>query len=127
MSSHQNAPGYAQDCAVVGMGATVMDGAVVEAGAIVGAGALVPPGATIPANQIWAGSPAKFIRELAEGESRELGYAALLRPLLPDVGVDALRAGAGNWAGSDSGHSSSGSWQGVGCSWCAGTPKSCPQ
>lgn len=53
---------------MVGMGATVMDGAMVEAGAIVGAGALVPPGATIPANQIWAGSPAKFIRELAEGE-----------------------------------------------------------
>lgn len=71
-----------QDCAVVGMGATVMDGATVEAGAIVGAGALVPPGATIPANQIWAGSPAKFIRELAEGEREFIAdsadsYAAL--------------------------------------------------
>lgn len=71
-----------KDCVVVGMGATVMDGATVEAGAIVGAGALVPPGATIPANQIWAGSPAKFIRELAEGEREFISdsadsYAAL--------------------------------------------------
>eukprot|EP00887_Chlorella_sp_A99_P007975 scaffold12.g7975.t1 len=56
------------DCCVVGMGATVMDGAVVEKGAIVGAGALVPPGTVIPSGQIWAGSPAKLMRELAEGE-----------------------------------------------------------
>ena len=40
----------------------------VESRTVVAAGALVPPGTTIPSGQVWAGSPAKFIRTLAEGE-----------------------------------------------------------
>lgn len=35
---------------------------------MVAAGALVPPGTVIPSGQVWAGSPAKFIRNLVEGE-----------------------------------------------------------
>lgn len=54
------------DGAFIGMKACVMDGAVVEPGAMVAAGALVPPGKVIPAGQLWAGSPAKFMRDLTD-------------------------------------------------------------
>jgi len=53
-----------QDYSFVGMGAIVLDGAVVESGAVVAAGALVPPGKIVPSGQLWAGSPAKLMREL---------------------------------------------------------------
>ena len=41
----------------------------VESRTVVAAGALVPPGTVIPSGQVWAGSPAKFIRNLVEGEN----------------------------------------------------------
>jgi len=34
---------------------------------VVAAGALVPPGTVIPSGQVWAGSPAKFLRNLMAG------------------------------------------------------------
>ena len=49
---------------MVGMQACVMDGSVVEEGAMVAAGALVTPGKHIEKGQLWAGVPAKYIREL---------------------------------------------------------------
>jgi len=55
--------------AFIGMGATLMDGAKVESGAMVAAGALVTSDTTVPAGQIWAGNPAKFLRNLTEGEA----------------------------------------------------------
>ena len=55
-----------QDRSFVGMGAIVLDGALVESGAMVAAGALVPPGKIVPSGQLWAGSPAKLMRELDE-------------------------------------------------------------
>lgn len=40
----------------------------VESRSVVAAGALVPPGTVVPSGQVWAGAPAKFIRNLANGE-----------------------------------------------------------
>jgi carbonic anhydrase/acetyltransferase-like protein (isoleucine patch superfamily) len=57
-----------QDGCFVGMAATVMDDAVVESGAMVAAGALVTPGKRVKARQLWAGSPAKLMRELTDAE-----------------------------------------------------------
>lgn len=57
-----------EDGAFVGMSATVMDGAVVESGAMVAAGALVTPGKRVKAGEIWAGSPAKYMRDITEDE-----------------------------------------------------------
>lgn len=54
----------------IGMGAIVMDDAIVESGAMVAAGALVPPGKIIKGGQIWAGSPAKYFRDLSEEETK---------------------------------------------------------
>ncbi len=52
--------------AFVGMGAIVLDEAVVEGGAMVAAGALVSPKKRVPKGQLWAGRPAKFMRELTK-------------------------------------------------------------
>jgi carbonic anhydrase/acetyltransferase-like protein (isoleucine patch superfamily) len=53
-----------EDNCFIGMRATLMDGVVVESGAMVAAGALVTPGKRIPSGQLWAGSPAKYFRDL---------------------------------------------------------------
>ncbi|MCB2100565.1 MAG: gamma carbonic anhydrase family protein [Rhodobacterales bacterium] len=54
-----------EDGCFVGMKATVMDGAVVEGGAMVAAGSLVTPGKRVKAGELWAGAPARKIRELS--------------------------------------------------------------
>jgi carbonic anhydrase/acetyltransferase-like protein (isoleucine patch superfamily) len=50
--------------AFVGMGATLRKGCVVKSGAIVAAGAVVTEGQMIEKNEVWAGNPAKFLREV---------------------------------------------------------------
>lgn len=65
-----------EDGAFVGMGAIVMDQAVVEAGAMVAAGALVTPRKVVKAGQLWAGKPARFLRDLKEAEQAEGPYIA---------------------------------------------------
>ncbi len=60
----------------VGMRAAVIDRAVVEGGAMVAAGALVTPGKRVPAGQLWAGSPAKHLRDLNDEERENLPYIA---------------------------------------------------
>ena len=58
-----------EDRCFVGMQACVMDGAVVETGAMVAAGALVSPGKTVKAGQLWAGTPARYMRECGDREN----------------------------------------------------------
>lgn len=58
-----------EDRCFIGMQSCVMDGAVVETGAMVAAGALVPPGKTVKAGQLWAGTPARFVRECGDQEN----------------------------------------------------------
>jgi phenylacetic acid degradation protein len=57
--------------ALIGMNAVLMDDAVVGENSIVGALAFVKEGTEIPANTLWAGAPAKQIRELSE---KEIGW-----------------------------------------------------
>lgn len=56
------------DRAFVGLGAIVMDGCEIEGGGMLAAGALLAPGRRIPAGQLWAGRPAKYVRDLSEQE-----------------------------------------------------------
>jgi len=56
------------DNAFIGMGAIVMDDCVIESGAMLAAGAVLTPRKTIPSGQLWAGSPAKFFRDLSAEE-----------------------------------------------------------
>lgn len=58
-----------EDGCFVGMSATVMDGAVVERGAMVAAGALIAPGKRVGAGQLWAGTPAKYVRDVTPEET----------------------------------------------------------
>jgi carbonic anhydrase/acetyltransferase-like protein (isoleucine patch superfamily) len=78
------------DRSLIGMGACLLDGVVVETGAMVAAGALVTPGKTVPAGQLWAGSPAKFMRDMnaagiAEIEVSARHYAELARAYMKSL------------------------------------------
>jgi gamma-carbonic anhydrase len=52
------------DRAFVGLSATVMNGAVIEGDAMLAAGAMLTQGKRIEARQLWAGAPARFVRDL---------------------------------------------------------------
>jgi len=54
--------------AFVGMKACVMDKAVVQSGAMVAAGAVVTPRKVVQAGQLWAGTPARYSRDLKPEE-----------------------------------------------------------
>ena len=56
------------DRAFVGLGSIVMDGCTIETDGMLAAGAMLTPGKTIPNGQLWAGRPAKFVRELSAEE-----------------------------------------------------------
>lgn len=56
------------DRAFVGLGAIVMDGCEIEGDAMLAAGAMLTPGRRIPAGQLWAGRPAKYLRDLSVEE-----------------------------------------------------------
>ena len=56
------------DRAFVGLGAIVMDGCEIEPTGMLAAGAMLTPGKRIAAGQMWAGRPAKYVRDLSEAE-----------------------------------------------------------
>ena len=79
-----------QDGAFIGMHSTVLDGAVVESGAMVAAGALVAPGKIVRRGELWAGNPARKLRDLTEQDDQEFrrvvdGYVRLSRTYAPDL------------------------------------------
>jgi len=84
----------------VGMGARVLDGAVVESGAMVAAGALVSPGKRVRSRELWAGIPAKPIRDVTDAEilwfretvERYIRLAETYRTGRPTVGGEGLSA-----------------------------------
>lgn len=53
-----------RDRAFVGLSATVMNGAVIEGDGMLAAGAMLTQGKHIEARQLWAGSPARFVRDI---------------------------------------------------------------
>lgn len=59
-----------EDC-VIGDGAIVLDGSVVEDGIVLAPGSVVYPRSELAGGQFYAGSPARPVRRLAEGEIAE--------------------------------------------------------
>lgn len=55
-----------EDSCMVGMGAIVMDKCIIESGAVVAAGAVVPEGTTVKSGWVYAGIPAKPLKEISE-------------------------------------------------------------
>jgi carbonic anhydrase/acetyltransferase-like protein (isoleucine patch superfamily) len=81
-----------QDGAFIGMHSTVLDGAVIESEAMVAAGALIPPGKIVRRGELWAGNPARKLRDLT-GKDYETfkrivaDYVTLSKSYEPDTAV----------------------------------------
>ena len=65
-----------EDRAFVGLGAIVMDGCVIESDGMLAAGALLSPGKRLPGRQLWAGRPAKYMRDLSDEMVKKLSGGA---------------------------------------------------
>ena len=55
-----------EDDAFVGIQACIMDDCLIEKGAMVAAGALLTPGKKVKTGEVWAGKPAKKLRDINE-------------------------------------------------------------
>ncbi|MFC5413000.1 gamma carbonic anhydrase family protein [Larkinella bovis] len=53
-----------EDKVLIGMGAIVMDGAVIGTGSIIAAGAIVTQNTVVPPGTIYAGNPARFLKNV---------------------------------------------------------------
>lgn len=60
------------DFAYVGMGSTIHRGVLVEPYGVVAAGSVVPEGTVVPSGQVWAGSPAKYLRDVTQEEKHQI-------------------------------------------------------
>jgi carbonic anhydrase/acetyltransferase-like protein (isoleucine patch superfamily) len=72
------------DRAFVGLGAIVMDGCEIESDAMLAAGAMLTQGKRIASGQLWAGRPAKYVRDLRPDDIARMHegvahYAALAK------------------------------------------------
>ncbi len=79
-----------EEGAMIGMQATVMDGSVVEAGALVAAGSLVPPGKRVLSGQLWAGSPARYLRDVRQSDQGMINY---IWPVYRDLAAEYIANG----------------------------------
>lgn len=59
-----------KDNVLVGMGSIIMDDCIVESNSIVAAGAVVTKGTHIPSGTVYAGMPAKKIKDISEDLSK---------------------------------------------------------
>ena len=73
-----------EDESYIGIGAIVLDGAVVEKRAMIAPGSVVTPGTRIPSGQMWAGTPAKFLRNLSQEEQNSIIDMSRDQSLLAD-------------------------------------------
>jgi gamma-carbonic anhydrase len=66
-----------EDRGFAGLGAIAMDGCVIESDGMLAAGGMLTPGKRIPAGQMWAGRPARFMRDLTDIEKmgNQMGVA----------------------------------------------------
>ena len=61
-----------KDGALIGMGSVVLDHAVIGEGAIVAAGSVVLSKTVVAPNTIWAGVPAKYVKDVDPAQAREM-------------------------------------------------------
>jgi gamma-carbonic anhydrase len=55
-----------EDNVLVGMGAIIMDDAIIGTQSVIAAGAVVLPGTKVEANSVYAGIPAKKVKDISE-------------------------------------------------------------
>lgn len=73
----------------VGMGSLVMDGAVVEGFGMLAAGSLLSPNKRVPKGQLWAGRPARYMRDLTE---EDIAYIKWSAPHYVELGQEHKKA-----------------------------------
>lgn len=61
-----------EDNSLIGMGATILDNAVIESGAIIAANALVTSGMRAEGGWIYAGVPARKIKEVSKEQQKDI-------------------------------------------------------
>jgi len=61
-----------KDNVLIGMGATILDHAVIGTNSIVAANALVLSGTVVEPNSVYAGVPAKKVKEIEPNQSKEM-------------------------------------------------------
>ncbi|MDZ7741926.1 MAG: gamma carbonic anhydrase family protein [Bacteroidota bacterium] len=70
------------DNVLIGMGAIIMDHAVIESNSVIAAGALISKGTVVKSGSVYAGVPAKKIKEvdrdLAEGEIERIAKSYIM-------------------------------------------------
>ena len=57
-----------KDNCLIGMNAVVQEGSIIEENSMIAAGAVVLPETHVPSGQLWAGNPAKYVRDVTEDE-----------------------------------------------------------
>lgn len=65
-----------KDRVLVGMNAVIQEGSIIEQDSMIAAGAVVLPETHVPAGQLWAGNPAKYVRDVTEDEIKFLEKSA---------------------------------------------------
>jgi len=58
-----------EDCVQIGAGAVVCAGCVIQKNSVLAAGSVLPAGTLVPPNQLWAGNPASYQRDVSEEEA----------------------------------------------------------
>jgi len=64
--------------ALIGMGAIILSGATIGHHALVAAGALIPERASVPPETLWAGNPAREVKNLGPGILARMREGTLL-------------------------------------------------
>ncbi len=60
------------DNVLIGMGAIILDNAVIGENSIIAAGAIILAGTEVEPGSIWGGVPAKFIKKIEPGQTKEM-------------------------------------------------------
>ncbi len=74
-----------EDNTYVGSGSQVLDGAVVKKNSMISPGSLLGQGKIVPSGQLWAGIPAKYVRDLTEAERMAIQSTCEENYLLAEV------------------------------------------
>lgn len=62
------------DFSLIGMGSVLQEGCRVESESFIAAGAVISPGVVVPSGELWAGNPARKLRDLSDKERAKLHY-----------------------------------------------------
>ncbi|NOS91086.1 MAG: gamma carbonic anhydrase family protein [Cyclobacteriaceae bacterium] len=70
-----------EDNVLIGMGAIVMDDAVIGTGSVIAAGAIILPKTIVEPGTVWAGVPAKKVKEVGEEMKQVIARTAKNYPM----------------------------------------------